>query len=366
MRSLDRIFASVPVAAAIVVAALGVHRMPSIPPRGFAVVLVVAGLLATILLPLRHHVLRWIAVLLAAAGACFAAADAGMAQRIAAAQEGRDYVVVGRVASMPIVAERSTRFLFDIDDCVDAVPDCPRNRRVRLGWHSFGERSKPMPVEAPVTTAAGIVGRSIDADQLGSEAGIGGRWHQGESPPLADRKEAAQVLADPAVGQGDHGVAHGGQAKQAGMIAETLCRLGFCNGLLGRAGKAGDAHQRLVCPFRRTVCAGLKNRFVEPDVADLELGGVDADSESPRPRIYVIAGEGTLSSPVKIAVGVECEGMGGYGATSSYRIHHLCRQLAPVQSHLLLPCRPNPVQDLPQHRRGRYRRKAKVGREPCA
>lgn len=146
MRSVDRLFASVPVPAAIVVAALAVHRVPALPPRGFALALVAGALLATVLLPVRCHALRWLAVLLAAAGAAFAAADAGMAQRIAADQEGRDYVVVGRVASMPIVAERSTRFVFDIDDCVDAVPDCPRGLRVRLGWHSFDDRSKPLPV----------------------------------------------------------------------------------------------------------------------------------------------------------------------------------------------------------------------------
>lgn len=146
MRSLDRTLAPVPMPAAIVVAALAVHRVPELPPREVATALVVAGLLAILLLPAHRHALRWLAVLLAAAGAALAAAHAGLSQRIGAAQEGRDYVVVGRVASMPIVAERSTRFVFDIDDCVDAVPDCPRGRRVRLGWHSFDERSKPSAV----------------------------------------------------------------------------------------------------------------------------------------------------------------------------------------------------------------------------
>lgn len=146
MRSLDRVFAPLPVPAAIVVAALAVHRVPALPPRGFALALVVVGFVAAIVLPMHRHALRWLAVLLAAAGAAFVAADSGMSHRIGAAQEGRDYVVVGRVASMPMVAERSTRFVFDIDDCVDVVPDCPRGRRVRLGWHSFDERSKPLPV----------------------------------------------------------------------------------------------------------------------------------------------------------------------------------------------------------------------------
>src|SRR5690606_29036950 len=51
------------------------------------------------------------------------------------------------VASLPLVAERSTRFVFEIDDCVDDVADCPRGARVRLGWHAFDARSKPMPVQ---------------------------------------------------------------------------------------------------------------------------------------------------------------------------------------------------------------------------
>jgi len=138
---------AVPLPAAIVVAALVVHRLPTLPPRGLAFALLAAGLLAAIALPAGRSLLRWIAVLLAAAGWTLVAADAAMSARIDPAQEGRDFVVIGRVASLPLVAERSTRFVFDIDDCVDDVADCPRGARVRLGWHAFDARSKPMPVQ---------------------------------------------------------------------------------------------------------------------------------------------------------------------------------------------------------------------------
>lgn len=148
MRLLDRLFAAVPLPVAIVVAALLVHRLPALPPRGLALALAGAGLIALIALPVRLRTLHWFAVLLASVGAMLLAADAALSQRIVAGQEARDYVVLGRVASMPLVAERSTRFVFDIDDCVDASADCPRGRRVRLGWYAFNARSKPMPVQA--------------------------------------------------------------------------------------------------------------------------------------------------------------------------------------------------------------------------
>ncbi|HEY0877084.1 MAG TPA: DNA internalization-related competence protein ComEC/Rec2 [Zeimonas sp.] len=143
-----RILAAVPLPAAIVVAALLVHRLPTLPPRGFALALAATASLALLALPPGRLVaLRWIAVLLAACGAMLVAADSALSRRIAPVQEGRDYVVVGRVASMPLVAERSTRFVFDIEDCVEPAADCPRARRVRLGWHTFDERSRPLPVQ---------------------------------------------------------------------------------------------------------------------------------------------------------------------------------------------------------------------------
>ncbi|HLT25867.1 MAG TPA: DNA internalization-related competence protein ComEC/Rec2 [Zeimonas sp.] len=147
MRRLDAIFALVPLPAAIVVAALAVHRLPALAPRPVALALLAAGLLASIALPAARSALRFAALFVAAAGVALTAADAGMSRRIAADQEGRDYLVVGRIASMPLAAERATRFVFDIDDCVEAILDCPRGRRVRLAWYGFDERSTPIAVQ---------------------------------------------------------------------------------------------------------------------------------------------------------------------------------------------------------------------------
>ncbi len=141
------IFPAVPLPAAIVVAALVVHRLPALPPRELALALLAAGLVAAIALPAARGGLRWLAVLLAAAGATIVAADVALSERIGPGQEGRDFVVLGRVASMPLVAERATRFVFDIDECVDGAAECPRGARVRLGWYAFDARSRPMPVQ---------------------------------------------------------------------------------------------------------------------------------------------------------------------------------------------------------------------------
>jgi competence protein ComEC len=139
--------AVVPLPAAVVIAALVVHRLPALPPPGFAWALLVAGLVAAAASAVDRPALRWVAILAAAAGGTMVAADAALSKRIDPSQEGRDFVVVGRVASMPLVDERSTRFVFDVDDCLDGAVDCPRGARIRLGWQSFDERSKPMRVE---------------------------------------------------------------------------------------------------------------------------------------------------------------------------------------------------------------------------
>ncbi len=147
MRLLAQALAAVPLPAAIVVAALVVHRLPALPPVAVALALLAAGTVAAVALPVRTGVLRWIAILVTAAGATLVVADTALSRRIGAAQEGRDFVVTGRVASMPLVDARSTRFVFDIDECADAIAECPRGARIRLGWHAFDERSRPMPVQ---------------------------------------------------------------------------------------------------------------------------------------------------------------------------------------------------------------------------
>src|SRR5690606_26659832 len=123
----------IPLPVPIVVAALLVHRLPSLPGQRLAVVALGAGLLALGLAwRAGHHAWRLAAVGVAAAGWTILVAERGLEERIDAAQEGRDYVVVGRVASMPLAAERGTRFVFDVEACVPDVGDCPGRRRIRL------------------------------------------------------------------------------------------------------------------------------------------------------------------------------------------------------------------------------------------
>jgi len=148
----------IPLPVPIVVAALLVHRLPSLPGQRLAVVALGAGLLALGLAwRAGHHAWRLAAVGVAAAGWTILVAERGLEERIDAAQEGRDYVVVGRVASMPLAAERGTRFVFDVEACVPDVGDCPGRRRIRLSWYRFegggdgaaspGTTSTPWPGE---------------------------------------------------------------------------------------------------------------------------------------------------------------------------------------------------------------------------
>lgn len=159
MRWLEAIVRGVPLPAAIVVATLVVHALPSLPAPGLARAMLAGGAFVLLVVSGRVapasarrsawlHALRLGAVAFASAGWAVLVAHDAMSQRIEAAQEGRDYIVVGRVASMPLVSERSNRFVFDIDDCVDAVADCPRARRVRLSWYGgFGGAPAPARVQ---------------------------------------------------------------------------------------------------------------------------------------------------------------------------------------------------------------------------
>ncbi len=147
MPGLDRHLAAIPPPVVIVVAALLVHRLPSLPGREVALALLGCGLLATICLPATWHAARMLALAFAAAGLAIVMAQNALSARIEATQEGRDFTVTGRVVSMPMQAERSNGFLFDIEDCVDRVPDCPRARRVRLGWYATARGGLPAEVQ---------------------------------------------------------------------------------------------------------------------------------------------------------------------------------------------------------------------------
>lgn len=138
MRCLPEVLRAIPLGVPIVAAALAVHRLPVLPGRPLAALMLTLGLLMLLLVRRRqHHGWRLLAAALAGAGWTIDVAERALSARIEPSQEGRDYVVVGRIASMPMAAEHGTRFLFDIERCVQPRAGCPEGRRVRLGWYEF-------------------------------------------------------------------------------------------------------------------------------------------------------------------------------------------------------------------------------------
>src|SRR5690606_30877009 len=149
-----------PLPAAVLVAALLVHRLPELAPRGVSAALLAAGLLALFAargrspaaVQRREAILalaRFAALLLAAGAWTMLRAGQALELRIAPDQEGVDFVVRGHVAGMPQAFERGERFLFRIERCVGpsasgATPvDCPEGRDVRLAWYRhFGQAGK--------------------------------------------------------------------------------------------------------------------------------------------------------------------------------------------------------------------------------
>lgn len=131
---------AIPLPAPIVAVALLVHRLAELPGPRVAASMLAVGLVA---LACAHrpdrHAWRLLAVCIAMTGWTVWVAGRALAERLDAAQEGRDFVVVGRIASMPIAADRGTRFAFDIEGCDPASQGCPERRRVRLTWQSFAD-----------------------------------------------------------------------------------------------------------------------------------------------------------------------------------------------------------------------------------
>lgn len=152
MQPIGALIGSVPLPAAIVVAALMVHRLPALPGPTVALGLLLSGLALLAVASRRrsHHGWQLVAVAVAATGWTLQLAERALSERLDASQEGRDFVVVGRIASMPVAADRGIRFGFDIDRCLPPGDDCPASRRVRLSWQGHAADS---PGEGPPGSA---------------------------------------------------------------------------------------------------------------------------------------------------------------------------------------------------------------------
>lgn len=111
--------------------------------------LLVAAIGAVVLIALgaRSRSTRTVLVLLMCSGALLAGfvyagarAHVRLADALPFADEGRDVLVTGVVASLPVRLERGVRFEFDVESHEDdvAVP-----RRLLLGWYATGEPVRP-------------------------------------------------------------------------------------------------------------------------------------------------------------------------------------------------------------------------------
>ncbi len=123
----------------IVAFALGVwfcQRQPMLPdPQQWAAMLATALALLAAAYGLRHRVGVWATLLpgCALAGFVFAsgAAMLRLSDALAAADEGRDIVVTGVVASLPQRLDRGLRFEFEVEQAAVPVP-----RRLWIAWYA--------------------------------------------------------------------------------------------------------------------------------------------------------------------------------------------------------------------------------------
>jgi competence protein ComEC len=139
----------------VLVAALAVHRLPSLAPAGVSVALIAVGIVLLIVGRRdQDAALRFLALLLAAAGWTMLRADIALGERLVPSQEGVDFTVHGHVSGMPRAVERGDLFMFHIERCVGpsegaAVP-CPADREIRLGWYrNFGAPPPEKSVKLP-------------------------------------------------------------------------------------------------------------------------------------------------------------------------------------------------------------------------
>ncbi|MFP5407344.1 MAG: ComEC/Rec2 family competence protein, partial [Gammaproteobacteria bacterium] len=140
---------------AVLLAALAVHRLPSLAPASVCAVLIALGIV--LLVASRQDErqgLRFLALFVAAVGWTMLRADMALGERLVPSQEGVDFTVQGYVSGMPRAVERGDLFMFHVERCVgpsaSAGPPCPADREIRLGWYrAFGAPPPDRPSKLP-------------------------------------------------------------------------------------------------------------------------------------------------------------------------------------------------------------------------
>src|SRR5690625_2490562 len=119
------------------------------------------------------------------------------------------------------------------------------------------------------------------------------------------------------------GLSKSRQTEETCVVTEAPGGLSFGNGLFGGTGKARDAHQRSIGPLGGAFRKRFENRLIEPDVADLELGGVHSDRKPPSARVDIVARERSLPVRVELTLSIQCQRVRRNSAACADCCHYL-------------------------------------------
>lgn len=135
---------------------LWLQTREALPPSGLSLSLIVLGMVAGWVAPVR----RWRPMILLLAGICVGAGWSAqlvqqrLAQRLPASLEGRDLQLTGVIATMPDRFDHGQRFGFDVEHAIDGSREVVIPRRIALGWYADdGEMPSLRPGERWTLTA---------------------------------------------------------------------------------------------------------------------------------------------------------------------------------------------------------------------
>ena len=163
----------------------------------------------------------------------------------------------------------------------------------------------------------------------------------GGERPAADRRlevepDQRDFVGDPAAMRDQlvfRSVPHRGEAEKPGVVAQRDRGLRLGGRLPGGPGETGDHGDGAVGPFLGRRRRELQHGFVEPRLADGELGRVDAHGEPARARVEIVAGERALPACIQPAVAIERQRMGRDDRAAPDEGLHVRRNVVSRQPH---------------------------------
>jgi hypothetical protein len=100
--------------------------------------------------------------------------------------------------------------------------------------------------------------------------------------------------------------------------------------LLRAASESGDHDGRRRSPFGGRAHRDLKDRTVQANFSDRELGCVHADGEAASARIEIITSKRPLPPAVKLAFAIQCKRMSRYDSATPQCREYLFRPIYPA------------------------------------